>query len=267
MLTPARRRGVEHIDDPHLDPALTVRSLSDVARSNTLFGGRRAVLLAVRAALRDLPPGREATLLDVGTGMGDIPWHAARLARRRGVALRTIGLELSAPLAAASRARTTHAVCGDAFTLPFPDASLDLVTCSQVLHHFDAPEAARLVRELTRVARTRVVVADLRRSWLAAAGFWAASWPLGFHPVSRHDGVLSVLRGFTARELRALVREATGVDPDVRHRLGWRVVASWRPPAAARPAARSAAAAAAAALALALAAARVRPVPPAPLPA
>jgi SAM-dependent methyltransferase len=232
LLTPRRRRGTEHIDDPHFDAATTVRSLHDVARSNALFGGRRAVLRAVDDALPELSPA--ATLLDVGTGIGDIPFHARRRASRRGIALETIGIELSAPLAAACRTRIGHAVCGDGFALPFGDRSVDVVTCSQVLHHFEAPEAARLLREMDRVARVRVVVADLRRSWLAAGLFWCASWPLGFHPVSRHDGVVSVLRGFTAAELRALARASAGADAAVRHRLGWRVVASWRPGAPGR---------------------------------
>jgi hypothetical protein len=47
--------------------------------------------------------------------------------------------------------------------------------------------------------------------------------------VTRHDGTLSVLRGFTAPELDALVRTAVGRPPAVRRELGWRVVASWAP--------------------------------------
>ncbi|MCU0636884.1 MAG: hypothetical protein MUE41_18595, partial [Gemmatimonadaceae bacterium] len=53
--------------------------------------------------------------------------------------------------------------------------------------------------------------------------------PLRFHPVSRHDGVLSVFRGYTADELRTLVRQAVGRDPVARTRMGWRVTASWTP--------------------------------------
>ncbi len=229
MLTPARRRGHEFLDDPALDPETAVRSLHDVARSNTLFGGRRAVLRAVDAALATTAARGAATLLDVGTGVGDIPFHARRVAERRGVRLTTIGLELSEPLARASRARVGHAVLGDGFALPFADASIDVVTCSQVLHHFPEADATRLLRELARVARVRVIVGDLRRSWLAAAGFWLASWPLAFHPMTRHDGVVSVLRGFTAAELAALARAAGAPAPDVRRRLGWRLVASWTP--------------------------------------
>lgn len=87
----------------------------------------------------------------------------------------------------------------------------------------------RLVREMDRVARRLVVIADLRRSWLAAAGIWASSFALGFHPVSRHDGVLSVLRGYRGPELAHLVSQAVGATPRVRDRPGFRVTACWSP--------------------------------------
>jgi hypothetical protein len=80
-----------------------------------------------------------------------------------------------------------------------------------------------------RVARRRAIVADIRRAWAAAAGIWAGSWAMGFHPISRHDGVVSVLRGFRAHELSAAVLKATGCVPTVRNRRGFRVTASWSP--------------------------------------
>lgn len=232
LLTPVRRRGEELIDNPAIDARTLVRSLADVARSNALFGGRRAVLAALDPALdAACAEGRALTLLDVGTGLGDIPLHATRRARARGVRLTTIGVEVSPTLAAASRARVTASVCGDAFALPFPDGGVDVVVASQLAHHFAEADARRLLAELDRVARRLVVVGDLRRSYAAAAGFWLAARALRFHPVTQHDGVLSVLRGFTADELAAHVHAAVprARDLRVRHRLGWRVVATWRP--------------------------------------
>lgn len=226
----ARRTDAEVLDDAACDPALRERSLTDVARANRLLGGTHAVLAELSAIMPDLVRlGREVTLLDVGTGLADIPEAARRMLARRGIQLRTVGLDGAISLARASRARVAHAVCGDALALPVATGSVDVVTCSQVLHHFAAADAARLVAEMDRVARIGAIVSDLRRSWVAAGGLWAVSFPMGFHPVSRADGMLSVLKGFTADELHDLVRGATGRAPVVRRRLGWRITATWRP--------------------------------------
>lgn len=227
-LAPRRRRGVELLDDPGADDALATRSLRDVAVANRFFGGTSAVLRAIAPVLARAG-GQHLTLLDVGTGAGDIPEKARALAVRHGVTLTTVGLERTGAVARAAQRRAGASVVGDALAIPFADRSADIVTCSQVLHHFDDAAALPLLREMHRVARQLVVVADLRRSWAAASGIWAASFLLGFHPVSRHDGRLSVLRGYRAAELEALVLRAVGVRPAVRDRRGFRVTAAWSP--------------------------------------
>lgn len=225
-LVPKRVRGHELLDDPRSSPSLAMRSLDDIQRSNRWFGGTRAVLDALRDAWRS---GERLALLDVGTGVGDIPAAARHAASAAGATLETIGIETGVELASNARAQCIHVCAADAMSLPFRDRSVDLVICSQVLHHFADPEAVTLLRELHRVARRRVVISEIRRSHLAAAGLWLASWPLGFHPVSRHDGVVSVYRGYRGSELAALVYRAVGMTPQVVDRAGFRVTASWSP--------------------------------------
>ncbi len=229
MRAPRRHRGFEHLDDPGIDPVLRERSLRDVRRANILLGGTWAVLSEVR---RVLPaPRGTATLLDVGTGLADIPARVRRLAEQRQVLLTTYGVDEAASLAQVSAGLLDACACADARRLPFHDASIDIVTCSQVLHHFEDTEISAVLRELTRVARRAVIVSDLRRSWFAAYGFWLASWPLGFHSVTRHDGVTSILRGFTLEELDAHVR-AIGHAAAVRRYPGFRITATWSPSSA-----------------------------------
>lgn len=227
LMTPRRRRGVEYLDAPGVDPRLVRRSLADVALANALFGGTRAVLLELSTVLPELSP--TSTLLDVGSGVGDIAARAREMARQRDIDLSLITIDMAETLAVASRARAGNAVRGNATALPFADRSVDIVMCSQTLHHFDDASAACVLRELDRVARVRVIISDLRRSWLAAAGLWLASFPLGFHPVSRHDGVVSIMRGYTGDELRRLVSTAVGRTPNVKRHIGWRVTATWLP--------------------------------------
>jgi len=199
--------------------------MADVERSNAFFGGTRSALHALRAVIPHL--SRTASLLDVGTGVGDVPVRAQATAAAASIELTTVGVDAAESLLRVARERHGGVVAADARRLPFADDSFDVVMCSQLLHHFFGGDARTLVAELHRVSRGWVVVSDLRRSWIAAAGFWLAAVGLRFHPVTRHDGVVSVLRGFTPAELDELVTSVTGRRPHVRGSAFWRLSATW----------------------------------------
>lgn len=227
LLTPDRERGHEILDEDGLDPNLVIRSMKDVARANRYFGGSSA-------AVAELVPAFEKangtlTILDVGTGTGDIAARAREKAMKAGISVLTIGLDSAAELVNFSRARHNEVVCGDALHLPFPDRSFDVVLGSQILHHFDDDAAIQFLSELNRVARVRVVVSDLRRSWAAIFGLWIGSFLLRFHPVSRHDGIVSIRRGFTSTELEDVVQRAVGRTPKVTRRPLFRLTTGWTP--------------------------------------
>jgi SAM-dependent methyltransferase len=224
-LTPMRRRGVEILDDPATPGNVRSLAMADITRANAWFGGTTVVARALAAVFPHL--SHDATLLDVGTGMADIPVAAQAQAAQHGVTLTPFGMDISEHVLRSARDRLGGAVVGDALRLPFATDSIDVVTCSQVLHHFVDFDVRRVISELHRVSRGWVVVADLQRSRLAAAGFWIASSALRFHPVTRQDGVTSVMRGFTVRELEMLVLDATGVRPAIRRGAFWRLSAVW----------------------------------------
>lgn len=217
----------EVLDEPGVSPELVARSHADIAKANALFGGTRAVVARVRAMASQLP--ESPLVVDVGAGTGDILDAVCEALRATGRRPRPVAVDLAAALAPAVRARGSHFICGSIFALPLPTACADLVIAAQVVHHFPPDALPLVIAELHRVARHAVLISDLRRSWLAAAGLWLSSFPLGFHPVSRHDGVVSVLRGFTPDELRSAVLQTTGVAADVRRAAGWRVTAAWHP--------------------------------------
>ncbi len=227
FLTPARRMGHEVLDEPGVSPALVARSHVDIARANALFGGTRAVVSRVRAIASRLPDA--PVVVDVGAGSGDILEAVCATLRATGRKPRPVAIDVAVELAPAVRKRGSHFICGSIFALPLPVASADLVIAAQVVHHFPPDALSTIIAELHRVARHAVLISDLRRSWLAAAGLWVTSFPLSFHPVSRHDGVVSVLRGFTPDELRSVILQSTGVAPTVQTHLGWRVTADWGP--------------------------------------
>jgi SAM-dependent methyltransferase len=220
---------VETLDDPGADAATVVASLHDIARINRVFGGVAATAARLGEFLDGVGAGATLTLLDIGTGSGDIPRALAARAARRGIALRLVGVERHPAAARESlRGGTAAAILADGGQLPLRDRAVDLVLCSKLLHHLPGATGTALLRELDRVARRGVIVADIRRSWIAAAGLWAVSFPMRFHPATRRDGVISVFRGFTPAELGGACR-AAGVCASVRRHPGWCLTAAWTP--------------------------------------
>jgi methyltransferase family protein len=220
--------GTELLDNPGADPATVSRSLRNVARANRWFGGAAAARYGLGLLLRGLAPGRPLTLLDLGTGAGDLPRRAVGWARRRGHLLRPLGLELSRPAAAlAVRAGVPCAVaCAGA--PPLRERSVDIVLVSQVAHHFTSESAMRLFHTCDALARVGVVIADLRRGRLAPLAFRVGATALGFDPVTKADGLTSIRRGYTAGELRDLLLAAGIRGARVARRPGYRLVATWR---------------------------------------
>jgi hypothetical protein len=219
--------GVELLDDPAADPETVAQSLRNVARANRWFGGAAAVRHGLQRVLRGVPRGRPLTLLDLGTGAGDLPQRAVRWARRHGYTLRPVGLELNRTAAAMAWRAGVPCAVACAGAPPMREKSVDIVLVSQVAHHLTSDSAVRLLRTCDALARIGVVIADLRRGRMAPIAFWVGARALRFDPSTVADGITSIRRGYTLRELRALLVEA-GVSARVSRRPGYRLVATWR---------------------------------------
>lgn len=209
-------------DDTTSGDALYRGSLHDLARVNTLLGGRN---LLRRELDRLDPPPR--TILDVATGNADIPVFMIDYLRSRGVDATCVAIDLSPRVLAVAAEHTAgrpdlRLEQADATALPFADRSFDLATIVLAFHHFDGEAAVAVLRELARVART-VIVNDLRRSRVAWA-FARYVFPLFTrNRFTLNDGPMSVLRAYTPDEARALARQAGWTSIALRKYPGYRM--------------------------------------------
>jgi SAM-dependent methyltransferase len=220
--------GEELLDNPAADPATVARSLRNIARSNRWFGGAAAVRHGLARLLAAVPRGETLSLLDLGTGAGDLPESAVSWAGRRGWRLRPVGLERSRVAAALASGGGIPCAVACAGEPPIREKSVDLVLVSQVAHHLAPGSAIALFRTCDRLARLGVVVADLRRARLARVAFWCGARALRFDRFTLVDGITSIRRGYTRSELRELLL-AAGIEARVARRPGYRLVATWRP--------------------------------------
>lgn len=201
----SRRSGArELLDAGTLTGGELRTNLADLGRLNRLPGGADA---SIRAITRLVGPRPNVAILDVGTGAGDL---ALAFARR---GWRTVALDADPAVIAVARACTAgetrvSVLPGDATSLPFDDASMDVVHSSLLLHHLDPPAAVRALAEMGRVARLGIVVNDLRRGILPLVATAVAVTALGRCRTTRHDGLLSVRRAYTPGETDALLTAA-----------------------------------------------------------
>jgi len=178
--------------------------MADVARSNTLFGAGRSAMQVLRGIIPPALSRKRAARPSVrALGYSALARGKPGECRRR--AHNTIGLDArsfcSTPLAGTSM-RSSQV---NALRLPFRDNSIDVVLCSQLLHHFVEEDARRLCRQLHRVSRGWVVISGSAPELGAGgSGFWLAASPF---PVS--SGKLDIRVIFGQRRLcRLRARDA-----------------------------------------------------------
>jgi ubiquinone/menaquinone biosynthesis C-methylase UbiE len=220
--TPDRRDEPELMDAPGLPEAEVQDAYRVLRRINKHLGNLRTIrgefLRFVREDAVDDP---EIIVLDVGSGSGDILEAIGQMLPDRPV--RVMALDRDTTAVTSARQRGLSVVQGDALRLPFADRTIDLVIAVKFAHHFRGPSLDQLLGEITRVARHRVVILDIRRHWIAYWGFRAWSLVFTRNRLVRHDGPLSVLRGFTLEELRAWSTTIQGFRWSVRSSLGFQI--------------------------------------------
>jgi ubiquinone/menaquinone biosynthesis C-methylase UbiE len=211
----------ELLDSDAATPAEVRQTLADLRRINRWFGGistTRRMLEQVVARIRKCSSDNpELTLLDVGAGSGDVSLAAARQLRPPA----QIGVTLMDRMAAHLPRNGIETVAGDALALPFLDNSFDLVTCSLLIHHLEREQIVQFVNQALRIARVAVLLNDLRREPLHLALMYAG-YPI-FSRVTMHDGIASVRRSYTPRELKSILGVTNAARIEMENRYLYRM--------------------------------------------
>jgi ubiquinone/menaquinone biosynthesis C-methylase UbiE len=217
-----RSTALELIDGPVESPRELEGSFRDIALINRRFGGTAAV----RFALRGLDAG---SLLDVASGIADIPKAILESARRGGKRLAVTCLDNNETLVALARDRNAGDpdmtfVCGDGTALPFADGAFDVAMCNLALHHFAPDAAIALLRELRRVSRLTPIVTDLSRSRLTLLAAYAFIAFFTRNRLTCNDAPLSARRAYTQAEAVELARRAGWRNPRTQSHRGIRMI-------------------------------------------
>lgn len=219
-----RAAGPEILDGENIEPELFARVMDDLAAVSRVMLAHAPTIGFLQRATRTLPPGCAISILDVGSGEGDLLRRIRRWSDRRGLKARLRGIDLHPQSAIAARAKTPPAMAiefltGDVFR-HHEDA--DLIVSSLFTHHLSDAQLVGFLRWMQRHARQGWFVNDLHRHAIAYHGFGVVARLAGWHRIVRLDGQTSVARGFRAPEWRALLEQA-GIAATIRWRPMFRL--------------------------------------------
>ncbi len=175
--------------------------------------------------------GRPIRILDLGTGSADIPRDLVDWGRAHDVRFEITAVDIHPVAAEVSRKLSEgypeiEVIQANALKLDYADNRFDVAISSMFMHHLGDEEAARLLREMYRLARMGFVVNDLERHPLAWLGISLLGRITGKGRIFLHDAPLSVLRGFTRAELEDVIRQAGVSGVEILHRWPFRFVLS-----------------------------------------
>ena len=202
----------EMMDLPGNPRRLLEEDLANLRALNRYLGGYRSVLRGVERLIHQRSL-KTFSLLDVGTGSGDISARLAEWARTRGLGAAFTALE-GEPVSIAAAATETRPypeiklVRGDGLAPPFRAVSFDFVLASQFLHHFSEANIVALLRTWSGIARRAIIVSDLVRHPLAYYGIRSLTRLFTRNVMTLTDAPLSVQRAFTVAEWRELFHRA-----------------------------------------------------------
>lgn len=211
VLPPLPRAEVEELMDGPQPRALMEGCLRELAVLNRLLGVRGLVMRRLRRFVR--PDDRALTVAEVASGGADLLRSFVLWGRRRGLRLHAVAIDRNPQACAIARERSggipeIAVLRGDARALPLADRSVDVALLATALHHLSPADAVTALRELDRISRRGFVVTDLVRSRAAYLGAKLLARVLLRNPLTRVDGPRSVLRAYTAGEVRALAADA-----------------------------------------------------------
>lgn len=203
-----RSTELERIDTGDYTPAEYATFLREIAFINRYVGDRRALKKSLLREIRqnDL---REFSVLDVGCGSGELLRMIAEFAEGSDRKAQLTGIDLNSISSATTRSESREfpeiaSVRGDAFHLPFADGAFDYAISSLFFHHLTDEQIPVALKEMSRVSRRGIFLIDLHRDAVTYLGYKLLCFVFRISPLVRHDGSLSIRKGFRLGELRHL---------------------------------------------------------------
>lgn len=203
----------EIMDDFEMKGEVLRETLDQLGMINRFLGGNKTTLKGLNQLLINVPKNEALHVTDLGCGHGDLLRRAALMARKEGRKMHFTGIDANADTLeyARSLSKDFPEINYRQALLPsdfLEHESTDVVLCTLFLHHFKENDILRILNYCLDNVSRGIVVNDLHRHPMAYKLFdWLTR--LFFNDMVREDGLTSIQRGFSKKELDELANHAS----------------------------------------------------------
>ncbi|MFF3924149.1 methyltransferase domain-containing protein [Paenibacillus lactis] len=185
-------------------------ALKHLRRLNKLFAAPGPTLAGVDQLWQRIGSPDRLSILDVGAGSGDINRKLIRWSERKGIQLTITLVDMTEEACEEARRlfrREPRVRVQRADVKDLPEATADIVTGSQFVHHFDGEQLVGIVSHMLRASVHGVVINDIHRHRVSYTAVWLATRLISRNRYIRHDGPLSVAKGFNGSDWEQLKQQ------------------------------------------------------------
>jgi len=228
LFSPPRNLRPELLDLDEASYAEVQDSLADVRRVNKYLSGYKVLLFYVKNFLKQQSLKREFLILDLATGSADQPIAIVEMARRLGIKVRIVALDINSKILKYAREETRgypeiSLLKGDIHAPPFGENSFDLVVNSLSLHHFTREGAVNILRTANSIGRCGFIINDLHRSRVAYISIYILTRLLTKNRITRYDAPVSVMNAFIPSEMSEMAKDAGVKQFEVHRHFPYRI--------------------------------------------
>jgi 2-polyprenyl-3-methyl-5-hydroxy-6-metoxy-1,4-benzoquinol methylase len=205
----------ERMDDPDCDLAELENTYRQFSTINSLIS--QWYYIYKREIRPLLNPNRKNTLLDIGFGGGDIPIKLARWASTDGFDLQITAIDPDPRafnfIQQLERPANVEFLQCKLSEINAGRQQFDFVISNHLLHHLNADEISSMMKQSKALSSKQVIFNDIHRNDWAYLFFNLFSRPVFRSSFITEDGLISIKRSFTQKELRNVVPNDWKVKP------------------------------------------------------
>jgi 2-polyprenyl-3-methyl-5-hydroxy-6-metoxy-1,4-benzoquinol methylase len=219
-----RSSSIEIMDDLNCSGEVVFQTLRELEFINRTLGGNAVTISGVRQLLKGNQPD-SLHIVDLGCGGGDM---LKLLKKKLNLNGSLTGIDANPNIIQYANEHNTDPsisfLTTDILSPEFKKETCDIAVATLFFHHFTDDQLVGILSHLKTQARIGIVINDLHRHPFAYHSIRILTKLFSKSSMVKYDAPLSVLRGFTRKELTNILKKA-GID---NYTIRWRWAFRWQ---------------------------------------